>query len=138
VAKYLGDGPLIYFGYPRAHEDDAQQAVQAGALPLGELRLSASCLCVGLVPSKDTVRAGASGDLGPFRRISLRALEKRFTGNQHLTQCDANANDLEDLFDFTNAPSMGANVAPGLAQGPAPWTSAVDQRICRGPGELSA
>jgi hypothetical protein len=58
-----------------------------------------------------------AGDLGPFRRISLRALEKRFTGNQHLTQCDANANDLEDLFDFTNAPSMGANVAPGLAPG---------------------
>jgi predicted ATPase/class 3 adenylate cyclase len=30
VAKYLGDGVLIYFGYPEAHEDDAASAVQAG------------------------------------------------------------------------------------------------------------
>ena len=30
VAKYMGDGVLAYFGYPRAHEDDAEQAVRAG------------------------------------------------------------------------------------------------------------
>ena len=30
VAKYMGDGVLIYFGYPQAHEDDAECAVQAG------------------------------------------------------------------------------------------------------------
>jgi class 3 adenylate cyclase/tetratricopeptide (TPR) repeat protein len=30
VAKYLGDGVLIYFGYPQAHEDDAERAVRAG------------------------------------------------------------------------------------------------------------
>ena len=30
VAKYLGDGVLVYFGYPQAHEDDAEQAVRAG------------------------------------------------------------------------------------------------------------
>ena len=30
VAKYLGDGVLAYFGYPQAHEDDAEQAVRAG------------------------------------------------------------------------------------------------------------
>jgi class 3 adenylate cyclase/predicted ATPase len=30
VAKYLGDGVLIYFGYPQAHEDDAERAVHAG------------------------------------------------------------------------------------------------------------
>src|SRR6516164_6031273 len=30
IAKYLGDGLLAYFGYPRAHEDDAQRAVRAG------------------------------------------------------------------------------------------------------------
>src|SRR5712691_3941354 len=29
VAQYLGDGLLVYFGYPRAHEDDAQRAVRA-------------------------------------------------------------------------------------------------------------
>ncbi|MFL5286280.1 MAG: AAA family ATPase [Rhodopila sp.] len=30
VAQYMGDGALIYFGYPRAHEDDAERAVRAG------------------------------------------------------------------------------------------------------------
>ncbi|HEY7493023.1 MAG TPA: adenylate/guanylate cyclase domain-containing protein, partial [Candidatus Tectomicrobia bacterium] len=30
VAQYLGDGLLVYFGYPQAHEDDAQRAVHAG------------------------------------------------------------------------------------------------------------
>ena len=30
VAKYMGDGVLAYFGYPRAHEDEAERAVRAG------------------------------------------------------------------------------------------------------------
>src|SRR6266545_7680740 len=30
VARYMGDGVLIYFGYPAAHEDDAERAVRAG------------------------------------------------------------------------------------------------------------
>jgi class 3 adenylate cyclase len=30
VAQYLGDGLLVYFGYPEAHEDDAQRAVHTG------------------------------------------------------------------------------------------------------------
>jgi hypothetical protein len=30
VAKYMGDGVLVYLGYPQAHEDDAERAVRAG------------------------------------------------------------------------------------------------------------
>jgi len=30
VAQYLGDGVLVYFGYPAAHEHDTEQAVRAG------------------------------------------------------------------------------------------------------------
>src|SRR5206468_124241 len=30
IAQYLGDGLLVYFGFPLAHEDDAQRAVRAG------------------------------------------------------------------------------------------------------------
>ena len=30
IAQYLGDGLLVYFGYPQAHEDDAQRAVRSG------------------------------------------------------------------------------------------------------------
>src|SRR5574341_2135341 len=44
IAQYLGDGLLVYFGYPLAHEDDAQRAVQTGlgilaALPQLNARL---------------------------------------------------------------------------------------------------
>ena len=40
VAKYMGDGVLVYFGYPQAHEDDAERAVRAGL----ELVAAASAL----------------------------------------------------------------------------------------------
>jgi hypothetical protein len=30
VAKYMGDGILVYFGYPRAHEDEAERSARAG------------------------------------------------------------------------------------------------------------
>jgi class 3 adenylate cyclase len=30
VAKYMGDGVLAYFGYPQAHEEDAERSVRAG------------------------------------------------------------------------------------------------------------
>jgi class 3 adenylate cyclase len=30
VAKYMGDGILVYFGYPRAHADEAERSVRAG------------------------------------------------------------------------------------------------------------
>ena len=41
VAKYMGDGVLAYFGYPQAHEDDAERAVRAGlelAAAVGRLK----------------------------------------------------------------------------------------------------
>src|SRR6266436_10238948 len=44
LARYVGDGLLVYFGYPQAHEDDAQRAIRAGlgiviALPKLNTRL---------------------------------------------------------------------------------------------------
>src|SRR5262249_37795575 len=38
VAKYMGDGVLVYFGYPLAHGDDAGRAVRAGLEVVGALR----------------------------------------------------------------------------------------------------
>jgi phospholipase C len=64
--------------------------------------------------SKPAYVSHTVGDHGSI----LALIEKRFARNQHLTQRDANANDLEDLFDFTNAPSIGANVSPSVAPDP--------------------
>jgi class 3 adenylate cyclase len=51
VAKYMGDGVLIYFGYPHAHEDDAERAGRAG-LALIE--------AVGKLPSKSRSRCASA------------------------------------------------------------------------------
>ena len=53
VAKYMGDGVLVYFGYPRAHEDDTEQAVRAGLALVdaigGELQAPQRLqICIGL------------------------------------------------------------------------------------------
>src|ERR1700751_4839789 len=45
VAKYMGDGVLVYFGYPQAHEDDAERAVRAGlelVVAISDLRTHAA------------------------------------------------------------------------------------------------
>jgi len=47
VAKYMGDGVLIYFGYPQAHEDDAERAVRAGLAVIE---------AVGHLPARDALR----------------------------------------------------------------------------------
>lgn len=37
IARYVGDGLLVYFGYPRAHEDDPQRAVRAGLAIISDI-----------------------------------------------------------------------------------------------------
>jgi class 3 adenylate cyclase len=44
IAQYLGDGLLVYFGYPLAHEDDAQRAVRAGLAMIEAMRALATRL----------------------------------------------------------------------------------------------
>jgi predicted ATPase len=68
VAKYMGDGVLIYFGYPQAHEDDAERAVRAGLeliAAVGGLTTHAPLqtrvgIATGLVVVGDLIGSGAS------------------------------------------------------------------------------
>ena len=68
VAKYMGDGVLVYFGYPHAHEDDTEQAVRAGLSlidAIGELqapqRLQVRIgIATGLVVVGDLIGAGSA------------------------------------------------------------------------------
>ena len=55
IAQYLGDGLLVYFGYPQAHEDDAQRAVRTG---------------LGLVEALGTLNTGLEQDKG--LRLAVR------------------------------------------------------------------
>jgi class 3 adenylate cyclase len=88
VSQYLGDGILVYFGYPVAHEDDAQRAMWTGlgmldalaalhiqvALPMGEQVAVRLGVHTGLVVV-GTVGAGARQEplaLGEVPNIAAR------------------------------------------------------------------
>ena len=68
MAKYMGDGVLVYFGYPQAHEDDAERAVRAGLeliQAVGGLKSSTSLqtrvgIATGLVVIGDLIGSGAA------------------------------------------------------------------------------
>jgi class 3 adenylate cyclase/predicted ATPase len=74
VAKYMGDGVLAYFGYPQAHEDDAERAVRCGlALVDAAPRLQASHgitlqvrigIATGVVVVGDLIGEGAAQEQG--------------------------------------------------------------------------
>ena len=67
MAKYMGDGVLVYFGYPQAHEDDAERAVRAGLeliTAIGELKTRAllqtrTGIATGLVVVGDLIGSGS-------------------------------------------------------------------------------
>src|SRR3989442_6650009 len=79
IAQHLGDGLLVYFGYPQAHEDDAQRAVHTGielVAAIGELhtRLEASYgvqLAVRLGIHTGPVVVGAIGGGGRHEHLAL-------------------------------------------------------------------
>ena len=68
VAKYMGDGVLVYFGYPRAREDDAERAVRAGlelvaavsGLKTHAILQTRVGIATGLVVVGDLIGSGAS------------------------------------------------------------------------------
>jgi class 3 adenylate cyclase len=74
VAKYMGDGVLAYFGYPRAHEDDAERSVRSGlslveAIP--KLRMTHEAplqvrvgIATGVVVVGDLIGEGAAQEQG--------------------------------------------------------------------------
>jgi hypothetical protein len=68
VAKYMGDGVLTYFGYPQAHEDDAERAVRAG---LGVIET------VGRIEVKSTICKRASGSPPGWWWSAIRSAKGR-------------------------------------------------------------
>ena len=72
VAKYMGDGVLVYFGYPQAHEDDAERALRAGLeliQAVGGLKSSTPLqtrvgIATGLVVVGDLIGSGEAQERG--------------------------------------------------------------------------
>ena len=85
IARYMGDGLLVYFGYPQAHEDDAERAVRAGlsvVVAVRELEVQNDIdlevrigIATGLVVVGDIVGEGASEErvaLGETPNLAAR------------------------------------------------------------------
>ena len=85
IARYMGDGLLVYFGYPQAHEDDAERAVRTGlaiidavgglATPDGAGLQVRVGIATGLVVAGDIVGEGASEErvvLGDTPNLAAR------------------------------------------------------------------
>ena len=72
VAKYMGDGVLAYFGYPQAHEHDAERAVRAALALVGEIGRLESAerlklrvgIATGLAVVGDLIGSGAAQERG--------------------------------------------------------------------------
>src|SRR6516164_2751805 len=137
VAKYMGDGVLIYFGYPRAHEDDAERAVRAGLavievvgrLPAREdLRVRLG-IATGLVVVGDLIGEGAAqerGVVGETPNLAAR-LQGLATPNT-LVIGEATRRQIGGLFDLED---LGPQALAGFGEPQPAW------RVLRESGEVN-
>ncbi|MBI3245225.1 MAG: adenylate/guanylate cyclase domain-containing protein [Deltaproteobacteria bacterium] len=80
LAQHLGDGLLVYFGYPLAHEDDAQRAVRTGLEIIETLRRQAPPPLVGAPPFSPSPSQGEGIKLSQYPFPILRKAESMGNG----------------------------------------------------------
>jgi class 3 adenylate cyclase/predicted ATPase len=127
VAKYMGDGVLIYFGYPHAHEDDAERAVRAGLAlieAVGKLRVQEPLqarigAATGLVVVGDLVGSGEAQERGvvgetPNLAARLQALAEPGT----LMIASSTRRLTGELFEYHD---LGAVALKGFAKDVSAW-----------------
>ena len=114
VAKYLGDGVLIYFGYPQAHEYDAEQAVRSGlelVTAVSDLKTHAALqarvgIATGLVVVGDLIGSGASQEHAIVGETPNLAARLQSVAAPNSVLIDANTRRLTgDLFEYEPANS---------------------------------
>src|SRR5215468_10462941 len=127
VAKYMGDGVLIYFGYPQAHEDDAERAVYAALAVIEAVgRLSAReelrvrlGIATGLAVVGDLIGEGAAqerGVVGETPNLAAR-LQALATPNT-LVIAEATRRQIGELFDLED---LGPQQLAGFAEPQRAW-----------------
>ena len=130
VAKYMGDGVLVYFGYPRAHENDAEHAVRAGLgvieavgrLDFGPLRLQARIgIATGLVVVGDLIGEGSAQEQSVVGETPNLAARLQTLAQPDTVVIAASTRRLVgDLFDYRD---LGAVEVKGIAEPVPAWRS---------------
>jgi class 3 adenylate cyclase len=127
VAKYMGDGVLAYFGYPQAHEDDAERAVRAGlavidavrALNLSQPLAVRLGIASGLVVVGDLIGEGAAQERGVVGETpNLAARLQTIVAPNRVVIADGTRRQLGGLFEIED---LGPQALPGFAEAPRAW-----------------
>jgi class 3 adenylate cyclase/predicted ATPase len=128
VAKYMGDGVLVYFGYPRAHEDDAERAVRAGLgvvdavgrLGVKSVKLQARVgIATGLVVVGDLIGEGSAQEQSVVGETPNLAARLQSLAEPDAVVIAAGTRRLVgDLFEYRD---LGAVEVKGIAGPVAAW-----------------
>jgi class 3 adenylate cyclase len=127
VAKYMGDGVLVYFGYPEAHEDDAERAVRAGLAVIdavGAPNLSTPLavrlgIASGIVVVGDLIGEGAARERGVVGETpNLAARLQATAAPNRVVIADGTRRQLGGLFEIED---LGPQPLPGFAEAPRAW-----------------
>jgi class 3 adenylate cyclase len=128
VAKYMGDGILIYFGYPHAHEEDAERALRAGLAlveRIGRLEWRGTKLAIrvgiatGVVVVGDLIGRGSAQERGVTGETSnLAARLQAVAEPNRVLIADATRRMVGDLFEYRD---LGAVELKGLPEAVPVW-----------------
>jgi class 3 adenylate cyclase/predicted ATPase len=129
VAKYMGDGVLVYFGYPQAHEDDAERALRAGLELIQAVRgLKSSTslqtrvgIATGLVVVGDLIGSGEAQERGIIGETpNLAARLQGIAEPNTVMIAESTRKLLGNLFDLKE---LGAQDLKGIASPVRAWTA---------------
>jgi class 3 adenylate cyclase len=129
VAKYMGDGVLIYFGYPQAHEDDAERAVRAGlalVAGVGALKTHAPLqtrvgIATGLVVVGDLIGSGEAQERGIVGETpNLAARLQAFADPNTVVIAESTRKLLGNLFELED---LGAKDLKGISGSVRAWAA---------------
>ena len=127
VAKYMGDGVLLYFGYPQAHEDDAERAVRAGLAVIEAVGRLATPeplnvrlgIATGLAVVGDLIGEGAAQERGVVGETpNLAARLQGLAAPDTMVIGDATRRQIGGLFDLED---LGARQLAGFSEPQHAW-----------------
>jgi class 3 adenylate cyclase/predicted ATPase len=127
VAKYMGDGVLVYFGYPQADEDDAERAVRAGLAVIDAVGRLATLeplnvrlgIASGLVVVGDLIGAGAAQERGVVGETpNLAARLQALAGPNTLVIAENTRRQIGALFDLDD---LGLQPFAGFTEPQRAW-----------------
>ena len=129
VAKYMGDGVLVYFGYPQAHEDDAERAVRAGlelVAAVGDLKTHAALqtrvgIATGLVVVGDLIGSGEAQEQASLAR--LRTLRRACRASRSRTASSLPKSTRKLLGNLFELEDLGAKDLKGIAGPVRAWAA---------------